>query len=70
VWGDDEIAGSQIQKWIPVPRRLLAQHIEARAADFAIGERAGERVVVNDSASRTIDQQGCRLHEFEFLCAN
>jgi hypothetical protein len=63
----DEVAESQIELGIPVPRRLLAQHIKARAADFAVGQRACERVIIDDSTSRAIDQQRCRLHEREFL---
>jgi len=49
-----------------VRRRLHTEHVERRARDAAGRERLGQGSLVDDTATRTVDHLGRRLHQRQF----
>ena len=62
MWRENEIRCAYVQQRVAVDRRLLRQHIKACAGNHAGFQRGFQRLFINQTATRRIDQQGAALH--------
>jgi len=63
VWGDDEILQIVRQQLMAPGRWFDRQNVEAGTADLAMTKRVGEGVLIDETATAGVDEQGVRLHQ-------
>ncbi len=67
---EDEVRQVELEQRVALPRRLRAQHVEARPRDPALAQRIGQRQLVDQAAARGVDEQSVAFHPAQLFRAD
>ena len=69
--GEDEVGVLQrLHQGMVGGRRFDACHIETGTAEAAVGQRPQQRLLIHQTATADVDQQGARFHQIQLPLAN